>query len=349
MIFYILIHLKNINFASFTQNMYDAEMKKITTAKALLENNLIQDADLEAISRLSEQYAIAITPEMLTLIQNAAPKDAQAIRKQFVPDIKELDIQPEELMDPIADEAFSPVKGIVHRHFMQQYADRCLLKIINVCPVYCRFCFRREQIGPGSDALSAEDIDIALHYIANHPEILEVILTGGDPLMLKAHHLKSILQKLEAIPHVEILRIHTRVPVVDPTRITDALIAALKLNKPVFVALHANHPSEFTTNAKAAIAKFVDAGIPMLSQSVLLKGVNDDLDTLKALMRCFLQNRVKPYYLHHPDLARGTSHFRPDMEVGKRLMKELQRSTSGLCQPHYVVDKPHEGGKVPLH
>ncbi len=323
-------------------------MKRITTAKALLENNLIIDADLQAISNLSEQYAIAITPEILSLIQNANPKDAEALKKQFVPDKKELNILPEELMDPIDDEAFSPVKGVVHRRHAGQYADRCLLKIINVCPVYCRFCFRREQIGPKSDALTTEDINRAIQYIAENVSISEVILTGGDPLMLKAHQLKAILKRLEAIPHVEVLRIHSRVPVVDSKRVTHDLIAALKVRKPLFVALHANHPSEFTASAKTAIAKFVEAGIPMLSQSVLLKGINDNLETLKALMHCFVRNRVKPYYLHHPDLARGTSHFRPSIEWGKQLIGELQLSASGLCQPRYVLDKPHEGGKVPL-
>lgn len=316
-------------------------MKTIKTSTELLEQRLINPDKLEAIEKVANTFSIAISPQMVELIHQADP--TQAIQKQFVPTEQELNVQSIEDADPIGDVKYSPVKGIVHR-----YPDRCLLKPLHVCAVYCRFCFRREQIGPDSESLSKEDLETAYMYIRNHPEIWEVILTGGDPLMLNINSLSSMLRSLEAISHVEVIRIHTRVPVVDSKRITSELIQALKIKKPVYVVLHANHANEFTEAAVNACASLVDSGFPMLSQSVLLKGINDSPEILSDLMRTFVKNRIKPYYLHQGDLARGTSHFRTSIEEGQQIMKSLRGNYSGLCQPTYIIDIPGGEGKVPI-
>src|SRR5262249_52380216 len=226
---------------------------------------------------------------------------------------------------------------------------RVLLKLVNVCAVYCRFCFRREMIGPGkANALSEKALEAALAYIAAHREIWEVILSGGDPLVLSARRLAAVMKRLGAIEHVRIVRVHSRVPAVDPARITSALVRALKASgKTTYVVLHANHARELTPAARAACAPIIDAGVPMLAQSVLLKGVNDDPDTLGALMRAFVECRIKPYYLHHLDRAPGTAHFRTPTARGQELMRALRTRYSGLCQPTYVIDTPGEG-KVPV-
>jgi len=294
------------------------------------------------LARVTQRYAIAITPEIAALIDRADPDDR--IARQFVPDIAELTTSPDERADPIGDDAHSPVEGIVHR-----YPDRVLLKLVNVCAVYCRFCFRREMVGPGKQMLSPGKLDAALAYIAAHPQIWEVILTGGDPLVLSARRLGEVVRRIAAIDHVKIVRLHTRLPVVSPEKITPALVRALKApGKTTYVALHANHPRELTPSVRAACARIVDGGIPMVSQSVLLRGVNDDAATLEALMRAFVECRIKPYYLHHADLAPGTSHFRTTIEDGQALMRALRGRVSGLAQPTYVLDIPGGHGKVPV-
>ncbi|MBI1211587.1 MAG: lysine-2,3-aminomutase-like protein [Alphaproteobacteria bacterium] len=301
---------------------------------------LSRKADLEAVAK---HYAISITPAMQALIDPA--REGDPIARQFVPDVRELDHRGNELADPIGDKKHSPVEGIVHR-----YRDRVLLKIVSHCAVYCRFCFRREMVGPqGEGALSQAALDAALAYIAEHPEIWEVIMTGGDPFMLPARRAAAVTERLAAIDHVKILRWHTRVPVVDPERVTDDFVRAIKApGKATYVALHANHPREFTPAARAACARLVDAGVAMVSQSVLLKGVNDNPDTLEALMRAFVEARVKPYYLHHADLAPGTEHFRTTIEHGQGLIRELKRRASGLAQPTYALDIPGGYAKADL-
>jgi lysine 2,3-aminomutase len=221
---------------------------------------------------------------------------------------------------------------------------------VHVCPVYCRFCFRREMVGPqGLGTLTPAELDAAIAYIAGHPEIWEVILTGGDPLVLSPRRLQEITGRLAGIGHVRIVRFHTRVPVVEPERIDADLIGALKASgKAVYLALHANHPREFSAEAKAAVARLVDAGIVLVSQSVLLRGVNDSVETLAELMRCFVENRVKPYYLHHPDLAPGTSHFRLSIAEGQALVAGLRGRVSGLAQPTYILDIPGGYGKADI-
>jgi lysine 2,3-aminomutase len=296
---------------------------------------------LADLARVAQRYAVAITPEVAALIDRADPDDP--IARQFVPDIAELTMTSDERADPIGDDAHSPVEGIVHR-----YPDRVLLKLVNVCAVYCRFCFRREMVGPGKQMLTPDQLDAALGYIAANPQIWEVILTGGDPLVLSARRLAEVMKRLAAIDHVKIIRLHTRLPVVSPARITPPLVRAVKTAKITYVALHANHPRELTPGVRAACARLVDAGIPMVSQSVLLRGVNDDAATLEALMRGFVECRIKPYYLHHGDLAPGTSHFRTTIAEGQALMRALRGRVSGLAQPTYVLDIPGGHGKVPV-
>ena len=317
--------------------------KTLRTPRELEAAGLISADRLPGLERVAARYAVAITPAMAELID---PHDGDdPIVRQFVPSPAELDHRPEESADPIGDEAHSPVEGIVHR-----YPDRVLLMATHACAVYCRFCFRRESVGPAATKpLSPKALDAALAYIAAHPEIWEVILTGGDPLILSPRRLRALMQRLGAVDHVKVIRLHSRVPAADPPRITPALVEALKTSgKAVYVALHADHPRELTPAARAASARLVDAGIPMLGQTVLLAGVNDDPETLGALMRAMVEARIKPYYLHHPDLAPGTSHFRTGLAEGQALMRAIRGRLSGLCQPTYVLDIPGGHGKVPV-
>ena len=311
----------------------------IRTTADLIEAALIPVDQAQAIDRVAAQYAVAITPAMSVLIETAD----DPIGLQFIPDPAELEHLPHELADPIGDAAHTPVPGLVHR-----YPDRVLLKPVLVCPVYCRFCFRREHVGPGSGAMSAADLDAAIAYIAARPAIREVILTGGDPLMLAPRRLGALLDRLQAIPHVELLRLHSRVPVTDPTRVTPALLAALERDTPVWLAVHANHAREFSPAAAGALRALHAAGVPLLGQSVLLRGVNDSAAALEALFRAMLRARVKPYYLHHLDPAPGTARFHVPIEEGRRLLEALRGRVTGLAWPTYVLDIAGGHGKVPI-
>lgn len=315
----------------------------LRTPAALCDAGLVHAADLPVLERVAAQYAVAITPAMTALIDIGDPHDP--IARQFVPHGGELDVDPLERADPIGDEAHSPVAGVVHR-----YPDRVLLKLTHTCAVYCRFCFRREVVGPqGAGNLSPAELDAALGYIGGDTDIWEVILTGGDPLLLSPRRLQEVMRRLAAIDHVKVIRFHTRIPVVDPSAVTGELVEALRCGgKAVYVALHANHARELTQAARAACARLVDAGIPMLGQSVLLRGVNDDAKSLGELMRAMVETRIKPYYLHHGDLAPGTAAMRTTIEEGRALMRSLRGDLSGLCQPTYVLDIPGGHGKVPV-
>jgi len=309
----------------------------------LVAHGLARAADLAVLDKVAARYAVAVTPDIAALIDSDDPDDP--IARQFLPSAEELILHPGENADPIGDHTHSPVAGIVHR-----YPDRVLFKLVHVCAVYCRFCFRREMVGPGKPAALARDTYRgALDYIRAHSEVWEVILTGGDPLMLSPRRLSEIMTELAAIDHVKIIRIHTRVPVADPARLSPEMIAALKVEgATTWVALHANHARELTDKARAACAGMVDAGIPMVSQSVLLRGVNDNAEALEALMRAFVECRIKPYYLHHGDLAPGTAHLRTTLAHGQELMRRLRGRVSGLCQPDYVLDIPGGHGKAPI-
>lgn len=301
-----------------------------------------QAAATEALKQVASRFAVAITPAMLDLIDPLDPDDPVA--RQFVPSVEELESATTDLSDPIGDATHSPLAGIVHR-----YPDRLLLTPLRVCPVYCRFCFRRETVGHNdSGALSVVELQAALGYIRAHTEVWEVILSGGDPLLLSPRRLQQILDELDTMDHVRVIRIHTRVPVVAPERITAQLVTTLQRHKAVYVVLHTNHPRELTAQARAGCSLLVNGGIPMLSQTVLLKGINDDAATLEQLFRTLVENRVKPYYLHHADRAPGTAHFRTTIAAGQALLRELRGRVSGLCQPEYVLDIPGGAGKVPV-
>ncbi|MEC9376263.1 MAG: lysine-2,3-aminomutase-like protein [Pseudomonadota bacterium] len=306
------------------------------------KKNLRITNDSEKIIEISRRYSVSITPTMMNLIDPKDPKDPIAL--QFRPDTKELVEHPEDLSDPIGDNRYSPIKGIVHR-----YPDRVLLTPINICPVYCRFCFRREKVGKTENAFLTEDqFSRAIDYIQKDQNIWEVILSGGDPLILSPKRLKKIIGALNSIEHVAVIRIHTRIPIVDPERISSDLVKSIKSKKAVYIVLHSNHPRELTASARLACSKLIDSGIPMLSQTVLLKGINDKPKTLEKLFRQLVANRIKPYYLHHMDKAPGTTHFRTSIKEGQEILKSLRGNISGLCQPNYVLDIPGGAGKVPI-
>jgi lysine 2,3-aminomutase len=317
--------------------------KTLRDVAALAARGLVAASDGAVLSSVTDRYAIAITPELTGLIDARDPNDP--IARQFVPDVRELDTHADERADPIGDHGKSPVKGIVHR-----YPDRVLLKAVGVCPVYCRFCFRREMVGPAAAAsLTEAELASAIDYVRRTPSVWEVIVTGGDPWMLSPRRIEALTRAIGDIAHVGVIRWHTRMPVASPSRISPDLVAALRATaKPVVVAVHVNHARELTVEARAALARLADSGILLLSQSVLLRGINDDAGTLETLFRTLVQARLKPYYLHHGDLAPGTSHFRVPLAAGQVLMGELRRRVSGVALPAYVLDIPGGYGKVPV-
>ena len=306
---------------------------------ALIAAGLSRPDQRAALDAVAARYAIAIPPALAVLIET--PDDP--LGRQFVPDPAELHPAPHEHPDPIGDDALSPIKGIVHR-----YPDRALLKPLLACPVYCRFCFRREHVGPDGGVLTEAELAAALAWLAARPEITEVILTGGDPLMLSPRRLGAILGALDRMAHIATLRVHTRIPVADPGRVTPALLAALQTRAPLWLVVHANHAREFAAPARAALDRLRRAGIPLLGQSVLLAGVNDTEAALEGLLRAMLAARVKPYYLHQLDPAPGTARFHVPIARGQALLRGLRGRVTGLAWPTYVLDLPGGAGKVPV-
>lgn len=297
----------------------------------------------EAAAAASGVYAAGAPRRYLDLIDWADERDP--IRRQVIPTADELAHDPRELEDPIGDLAHSPVPRLTHR-----YPDRVLLYPTYQCAVYCRHCFRKDSLDDGdAAAYSEEALAPALAYIAAHPEIREVILTGGDPLVLADERLASLRRRVEAIAHVRMLRVHTRIPVVLPGRITDGLVAALRGRLMVCVVTQFNHPREITEETVACARRLREAGFLLLNQTVLLRGINDDPEILRTLFRELVYALgIRPYYLHHCDATRGLSHFRTTIERGLELMRALRGHISGLCVPHYVLDLPGGAGKIPL-
>jgi lysine 2,3-aminomutase len=314
---------------------------RILGSEDLVTAGLVDPDRIEDLQRVSAEYAVALTQDMAELTDPADPDDP--IAAQFVPTVAELADVPEDRADPIGDQRWSPLPGIVHR-----YPDRVLLKPTLLCPVYCRFCFRREVVGKKGGMLDQAALERAFDYIRQRPQIWEVIVTGGDPFLLAPRRLAEIVGVLDRVSHLGVIRFHTRIPVVDPHLVNPALAEALAAEKAVYVVIHANHARELTAHAREAVARLKRAGIPLLSQTVLLRGVNDDAAVLETLFRTLVAMRVKPYYLHHADLARGTSHFRTGIATGQRLVRSLRGRISGLCQPVYVLDIPGGYGKVPI-
>ena len=314
----------------------------LNTPASLAAAGLVDPDAAPALEAVAARYAIAVTPAVAALIDPADPSDP--IGLQYLPSPEELIAAPGEQADPIGDGVHSPVKGIVHR-----YPDRLLLTATHACAVYCRFCFRREVVGPGgAGGLTPAELDAALAYIAGRPEVWEVILTGGDPLVLSPRRIEDLVRRLADIPHVKILRVHTRLPVADPERVSEALVTAISGSRlTLAVGVHVNHARELTAAADAALARLAGAGALLLSQTVLLRGVNDRVEVLGELMRALVERGVRPYYLHHPDPAPGTARFRVSLAEGKALVQGLRGRYSGLCQPTYILDIPGGFGKVP--
>jgi lysine 2,3-aminomutase len=315
--------------------------RAVNDVAGLVQAGLLAQSDVPALKPVADKFSVRLTLEVLNQIVRADLVDP--IFRQYVPSTAELVVAPDEGADPIGDTPHQKVKGIIHR-----YPDRLLLTPTHTCLVYCRFCFRREKVGKAEEALSKAELDAAIAYVAARPEVHEVILSGGDPLVLSDRRLVDLMRRLAAIAHVEVIRFHTRVPVVEPSRISRELIKALKLRPAVYVVIHVNHVAELGKPVRAALARLVKAGIPLLSQTVLLKGVNNDAETLATLFRTLVANRVKPYYLHHPDKAEGTGHFRVSIAEGQEIMRRLRGRLSGLAQPSYVIDIPGGFGKVPI-
>lgn len=293
--------------------------------------------DEKEIAEIVSTYPMRITPTVFAMIK----AKGDAIWKQVVPDRAELeDFDAPD--DPLEEDLMSPVPHLVHR-----YPDRVLLMVTNQCPIYCRFCTRKRLVGkPGF--IKKGDLDKAIAYLRAHPEVRDVILSGGDPLLLPDHLLERVLRALRSIPHLEIIRIGTRVPGTLPQRITPKLCEIVKKYHPVYMNLHFNHPDELTPEVTAACGMLADAGVPLGAQTVLLKGVNDDPEVMKRLMQKLLLARVKPYYLYQADLTKGTNHFRTTVETGLEIIRALQGHTSGMAVPHFVIDAPGGGGKIPL-
>jgi lysine 2,3-aminomutase len=307
---------------------------------ALVARGLVTPADAPALRAVAERFELLVSDYYLSLIDPRDP--ACPIRKQALPDAAELLVAPGERADPIGDAAHTPTRLLVHR-----YPDRALLFPTFRCPMYCRYCFRKVALNDEPVRLR-RDLDAALAYLRAHPAIREVILSGGDPLMLSDARLGELLGALRSIPSVRRLRIHTRFPVTLPMRVDASLAALLAAHRPLYVVTHFNHPRELTDEARRACGALVDAGVTVLNQAVLLDGVNADPDVLAALFTGLLEWQVRPYYLHHPDLTVGTSQFRVSLERGLAITRALRGRLTGLAWPTYVIDIPGGGGKVPV-
>ena len=298
--------------------------------------------ELAGAKLANHKLALGITPYFFNLID---PADENCpVRRQVVPRIEETHTAVWEMSDPCGEDSHSPVPGLVHR-----YPDRVLFLVTDRCAAYCRYCTRSRLVSNASGYDFHPEFDKQIAYIAAHPEIRDVLLSGGDPLLLSDEKLENLLRRLRAIPHVEFLRIGTRIPVFLPQRITPELCAMLKQFHPLFISIHSNHPRELTTEVRDALGRLADAGIPLGNQSVLLKHVNDDADVMKALMQKLLMCRVKPYYIYQCDLIAGSAHLRAAVSKGLEIMEKLRGHTTGYAVPTYVIDAPGGGGKVPVN
>jgi lysine 2,3-aminomutase len=320
-----------------TPEGWQAALKKsVTTVDELIERFGADEIDREAVQRAIDSFNLRITPAALETIERAG----DAFWRQYVPTPEENEVL-DGIADSLGEDADSPVPNITHR-----YPDRVLFLVSPVCATYCRFCTRRRKVGD-PEKIPLNQFDPAFQYIRENPQVRDVVLSG-DPLMLSDRRIEYFLKTLHDIPHVEIIRIHTRIPCHLPERITPELCAVLSKFHPIFVNVHFNHPAELTPDAEAALARLADAGCPLGSQTVLLKGVNDDPEIMKELMQKLLKNRVRPYYLYQCDPVAGGEHFRTSVQKGLEIIQSLRGWTSGLAVPHFVIDAPGGGGKVPL-
>ena len=314
---------------------------RIETFEELSKYFTFAPEEAEGIKQALAKFRMAITPYYLSLIDPNDPYDP--IRRQAIPQGAECNIAPADLNDPLHEDEDSPAPGLTHR-----YPDRVLFLITDMCSMYCRHCTRRRFAGQKDDESPVDRIEKCLEYIEKTPVVRDVLLSGGDALMVSDKKLEYIIQRLRAIPHVEIVRIGSRTPVVCPQRITDDLVNMLKKYHPIWLNTHFNHPNEMTPEAQAAVAKLADAGIPLGNQTVLLRGVNDCVHVMKKLMHELVRNRVRPYYIYQCDLSMGLEHFRTPVSKGIEIVENLRGHTSGYAVPTFVVDAPGGGGKTPV-
>lgn len=315
---------------------------RITTVEKLSKVIPLSDIEKSDIERCLKSFRMAITPYYASLIDINDPNDP--VKKQSVPSIDETYSCENDLTDPLNEEGYSPVPHIVHR-----YPDRLLFMVTLKCSMYCRHCTRRRTVGEEDRVITEKELSRAVDYIGNHKEVRDVLISGGDPLIMSDEKLEHIISSLRSIEHIDIIRIGTRVPVVMPMRITDALLMMLKKYQPIWINTHFNHPNEITEYSARACAAIVDAGIPLGNQSVLLKGINDNPEVMKDLLLKLVHMRVRPYYLYQCDLSKGIGHFRTSVECGINIMHELTGRISGYAVPKYVIDAPMGGGKIPVN
>jgi lysine 2,3-aminomutase len=314
---------------------------RVTSLRQLSELITLTKEEEKALKNALHTLRMAITPYYLTLIDQGNPNDP--VRKQAIPTADELKIDFMDMQDPLEEDVDSPTPGLTYR-----YPDRVLLLITDQCSMYCRHCTRRRKAGERDKSLPIEQIKESVKYIKGRPEIRDVLLSGGDPLVISTSRLEQVISMIREIPHVEIIRIGSRTPVVMPQRITEELVTMLRKYHPIFLNTHFNHPNEVTPEAAKALALLADAGIPLGNQSVLLRGINDNPEVMKKLIHLLLKNRVRPYYIYQCDLSRGISHFRTPVSIGIQIMESLRGHTSGIGIPTYVVDAPGGGGKIPV-
>ena len=314
--------------------------RRVRTAREL-ERRLPGLPDAEAVDRVAKKYPMAISPYYLSLVEEPSPEDP--IYRQCVPQLEELAPSQFGVPDPLHEQQHSPTPGLVHR-----YPDRALSVVSSICPMYCRHCTRKRMAGVKETFLSPDALAQQVEYLRAHPEIDDVIVSGGDPLAMSTSRLEKILKGLRSVPSVQVIRIGTRAPVTLPMRITDELCSAIAKHHPVWICTHFNHPREVTEDAAAACDKLLRAGMPVLNQTVLLRGVNDDADTLKKLFKSLIAIRVRPYYLFQCDLVQGVEHFRTPLAFGIEIMDRLRGHISGLACPQFVVDAPDGAGKIPV-
>lgn len=314
---------------------------RIETYEELSKYFTFEPDEAEGIKKALAKFRMAITPYYLSLIDPNDPFDP--IRRQAIPQGAECNIAPADLNDPLHEDEDSPAPGLTHR-----YPDRVLFLITDMCSMYCRHCTRRRFAGQKDDESPSERIEKCLAYIEKTPQVRDVLLSGGDALMVSDKKLEYIIQRLRAIPHVEIVRIGSRTPVVCPQRITPELCEMLKKYHPIWLNTHFNHPNEFTPEAEQALARLANAGIPLGNQTVLLRGVNDCVHVMKKLMHELVRNRVRPYYIYQCDLSMGLEHFRTPVSKGIEIIENLRGHTSGYAVPTFVVDAPGGGGKTPV-
>ena len=295
----------------------------------------------EGVARALQHLRMAITPYFASLLDPHNP--ACPLRRQVVPTSQELMVSRADMADPLSEDHHSPVPGLVHR-----YPDRVLVLVTDQCAAYCRHCTRRRLVGAKQQVMGLEQMDRVVRYVAAHREVRDVLVSGGDPLIMSDRHIEHLLARLRAIPHVEIIRLGTRVPVYLPQRITPELVAMLRRYHPLYINIHFNHPDEVTPEVKEACARLADAGIPLGSQTVLLRGINDCPQVMKRLMQRMLAIRVRPYYLYQCDLSQGIEHFRTSVAKGIEIIENLRGHTTGLAVPQFVIDAPGGGGKVPI-